>query len=79
MRNMQTDPAEKIIVGAFLTVIGLGIILFHRSIKDTTQLSNEIARSVSTAGDPSHRIDASNDAYNLVKNTSQAHRPVFVP
>ena len=31
---MQTDPAEKIIVGAFLAVIGLGIILFHRSIKE---------------------------------------------
>ena len=30
---MQDSPAEKIIVGALLTLVGLAIILFHRSIK----------------------------------------------
>lgn len=31
---MQDSPLEKIIVGALLTLAGLAIILFHRSIKE---------------------------------------------
>ena len=31
---MQIDPAEKIIVGALLALVGLSIIIFHRSIKE---------------------------------------------
>ena len=34
MQSVQTDPAEKIIIGAVLALIGLGIIIFHRSIKE---------------------------------------------
>jgi hypothetical protein len=32
--NMQDNAAEKIILGAFLILVGLAIILFHRSIKE---------------------------------------------
>ena len=31
---MQGSPLEKTIIGVFLTLVGLGIILFHRSIKE---------------------------------------------
>jgi hypothetical protein len=31
---MLDSPAEKIIIGGLLTLVGLAIILFHRSIKE---------------------------------------------
>lgn len=34
MRNMQADSAEEIIVGTLLALVGLGLIIFHRSIKE---------------------------------------------
>ena len=34
MRNMQDSPLDELIVGAFLTLVGLAIILFHKSIKE---------------------------------------------
>lgn len=31
---MQNSPLDKLIVGAFLTLVGLAIIAFHKSIKE---------------------------------------------
>jgi hypothetical protein len=34
IRNMQDSPLDKIVVGAFLTIVGLLIIILHRPIKE---------------------------------------------
>ena len=34
MHSMQDSPVDKFIVGAFLTLVGLAIIIFHKDIKE---------------------------------------------
>ena len=34
MQSMQDSPLDKFIVGVFLTLAGLAIIIFHKSIKE---------------------------------------------
>jgi hypothetical protein len=34
MRNVQDSSLDKFVLGGFLTLVGLAIILFHRSIKE---------------------------------------------